>query len=67
MFPAHPPDLSRSREPNSINHFLNLVATTTHHDQLSGDDRNRHFRTEHLQADLGGRSARGRSRLRTTV
>jgi len=26
---------------------------------LSLDDQNRHFRTDHLQADLGGRSARG--------
>ena len=26
---------------------------------MSLDDQNRHFRTDHLQADLGGRSARG--------
>jgi PST family polysaccharide transporter len=28
-------------------------------DQLSAGDQNRHFQTDHLQADLGGRSARG--------
>jgi O-antigen/teichoic acid export membrane protein len=35
------------------------VTTISTSDQSSSDDQNRHFRTDHLQADLGGRSARG--------
>jgi PST family polysaccharide transporter len=36
-----------------------LVTRISNRDQLSFDDQNRHFRTDHLQADLGSRSARG--------
>lgn len=42
-----------------LSFFLDLVTTISNRDQLSLDDPNRHFRTDHLQADLGGRSARG--------
>jgi len=59
MFEAHPPDISRSREPNPIKLFLDLVTTISNRDQLLLDDQNRHFRTDHLQADLGGHAARG--------
>lgn len=33
--------------------------TTSNQEQFVTDDANRHFRTDHLNADLGGRSARG--------
>lgn len=51
VFPAH--------RTQSFKAFLDLVTTISNRDQLSLDDQNRHFRTDHLQADLGGRSARG--------
>ncbi|MDQ5845381.1 MAG: oligosaccharide flippase family protein, partial [Acidobacteriota bacterium] len=36
-----------------------MVTIISNRDQLSLDDQNRHFQTDHLHADLGGRSARG--------
>src|SRR5467141_3656855 len=59
MFRGAPAGYSRLREPNLIKLFLDLVTTISNRDQLTLDDQNRHFRTDHLQADLGGRSTRG--------
>ena len=59
MFRGVPARISRSLDPNPSTLFLDLVTTISNRDQLSLDDQNRHFRTDHLQADLGGRSARG--------
>ena len=46
IFPAH-------ANLTLLSFSCDLVTTISDHDQ------NRHFRTDHLQADLGGRSARG--------
>ncbi len=35
------------------------MTTVSNRDQLSLDEQNRHFRTDHLQTGLGGRAARG--------
>lgn len=36
-----------------------LVNKTSNQEQFTGDDRDRHFRTDHLSQNLGGRSIRG--------
>src|SRR5712691_4006749 len=39
--------------------FRMLPTPTSDQHQLGSDDQNRHFRTDHLKDDLGGRTARG--------
>lgn len=36
-----------------------LLSKTSNQEQFAGDDRDRHFRTDHLNENLGGRSIRG--------
>lgn len=54
MFAANPPPIFPAHT-NLTLLSVSFVLVTT----ISDQDQNRHFRTDHLQSDLGGRSARG--------
>lgn len=59
MFAAHPPAIPAHSNPTLLSFSLDLVTTISNRDHLSSADQNRHFRTDHLQANLGGHAARG--------
>jgi len=59
MFMAvFPPGAHHRASPNEIISAMSSETTSPAH-QFVNDDRDRHFRTDHLKADLGARSARG--------
>src|SRR5947209_3465890 len=59
MFMAvFPPGAHYRASPNEIISAMSSETTSPAH-QFVNDDRDRHFRTDHLKADLGARSARG--------